>query len=52
MDKARLGGGYTISGGHASSGFEIRNLLPKDDTLQGEVVVQGARHLTTYVKDK
>jgi hypothetical protein len=52
MDKARLGGGYTISGGQTSSGFEIRNLLPKDDTLQGEVVVRGARHLTTYVKDE
>ena len=52
MDRATPGGGYTISGGQASSGFEIRNLLPKDDTLQGEVVVQGGRHLTTYVKDE
>ena len=52
MDRAMLGGGYTISGGHASSGFEIRNLLPKDDTLQGEVLVRGGRHLTTYMKDE
>jgi len=52
MDRATPGGGYTISGGHASSGFEIRNLLPKDDTLQGEVLVRGGRHLTTYVEDR
>lgn len=52
MERATLGGGYTISGGQASSAFEIRNLLPKDDTLQGELLVRGGRHLTTYVKDE
>jgi hypothetical protein len=52
MEKASLGGGYTISGGRTSPGFQIRNIEPKGDTLVGEVLFGGGRNLTTYEKDE
>jgi hypothetical protein len=52
MEKALLGRGYTISGGHHSPGFQIRNMVPKGERLQGEVLFGGSRTLTTYVKDE
>lgn len=52
MEQALLGRGYTISGGHQSPGFQIRNMVPKNESLQGEVLFGGSRTLTTYVKDE
>jgi hypothetical protein len=52
MEKALLGRGYTISGGHQSPGFQIRNMVAKGESLQGEVLFGGSRTLTTYVKDE
>jgi len=52
IEKAFIGTGYTISGSRPSPGFQIRNMVPKDDTLLGEVLYGGRHFPMTYVKDE